>query len=268
MTTLTAALGDGAVITRRNVIKIKRVPDLLIIGMLSPIMFVLLFAYVFGSAVVLPGGGDYREFLMAGIFTQTVVLSTTITGVGLAEDMQKGIIDRFRTLPISRSAVLVGRTTSDLVNNLLVVATMSLAGLVVGWRVNTSVGEALLGFALLLAFAYAVSWIMAVVGLAVRSPEVVNNASFVVVFALTFVANTFVPSEGLPGPLRVFAQWNPVSAVTEAVRQLFGNNPPGYVAPDVWPLQNPIAASLGWIVVILLVFVPLSVQQYQKATSR
>lgn len=268
MTTLTAALGDGAAITWRNVIKIKRVPDLLIAGMLSPIMFVLLFAFVFGSAVALPGGGDYRQFLMAGIFTQTVVLGTAITGIGLAEDMQKGIIDRFRTLPISPSAVLVGRTTSDLVNNVLVIATMVVAGLAIGWRVNSSIGEALLGFALLLAFAYAVSWIMAVVGLVVRSPEVVNNASFMVIFPLTFIANTFVPSEGFLAPLRVFAEWNPVSTVTEAARQLFGNNPPGYTPPDVWPLQNPVAASLAWIVVILVVFVPLAVRQYQKATSR
>jgi ABC-2 type transport system permease protein len=267
MTALLMSLGDGAVVAKRNLIKIKRVPDLLVFSTLSPIMFVLLFAYVFGSAIEVPGV-SYREFLMAGIFTQTVIFGATITGSGLAQDIQRGIIDRFRSLPMSRSAVLVGRTTSDLVNNVIVIVVMSITGLLVGWRIHSSVLEALAGFGLLLLFAYALSWPMAVVGLSVRSPEVFNNASFMVVFPLTFIANTFVDASRLPGPLRVFAEWNPISAVTQAARELFGNTNPAVPAPDAWPLQHPVITSLVWVVVLLAVFVPLAIHRYKKAVSR
>ena len=267
MSTVLEALGDGAVVAKRNLIKIKRVPDLLVFSTMSPIMFVLLFAYVFGSGIAVPGV-SYKEFLMAGIFAQTVIFGATITGSGLAEDMQKGIIDRFRSLPMSRSAVLVGRTTSDLVNNVIVLVVMSLTGLLVGWRIHSSFWEALAGFGLLLLFAYALSWGMAIIGLAIRSPEVFNQASFMVIFPLTFVANTFVPTNNMPGPLKVVAEWNPVSSLTQAVRELFGNIPPGIAAPQAWPLRHPLAVSLGWIVVMLLIFVPLAVNRYKKAVSR
>lgn len=259
---------DSAVVAKRNLIKIKRVPDLLVFTLLSPIMFILLFAYVFGSAIDVPGGGNYREFLVAGIFAQTVIFGSTITGAGLAEDMQKGIIDRFRSLPMSRVAVLVGRTGSDIVNNVLSIIVMSLTGLLVGWRIRTSVGEALGAFLLLLLFAYAISWVFALVGLLVPSPEVVNNASFMVIFPLTFIANTFVPSEGLPTVLRVVAEWNPVSSVTQAIRELFGNLGPGATVPDVWSLQHPVLYTLLWVVLILVVFVPLSTRQYERDASR
>lgn len=267
MTGFAQALADGSVVAKRNLIKIKRVPDLLVFSTLSPIMFVLLFAYVFGGSIDIPGL-DYREFLMAGIFAQTVVFGATITGSGLAEDIQKGVIDRFRSLPMARSAVLIGRTTSDLVNNVLVIVVMSVTGLIVGWRIHSSFFEALAGFALLLLFAYALSWGMAIVGLMVRSPEVFNNASFVVIFPLTFVANTFVSQENLPAPLRVVAEWNPVSAVTAAARGLFGNTNPLSPASQAWPLQHPVLMTLIWVAVFLLVFVPLAVRQYRKAVAR
>ena len=226
-------IADAYVVAKRNLIKIKRVPDLLVFTTLSPIMFVLLFAYVFGGAIAVPGGADpdaYREFLMAGIFAQTVIFGATITGAGLAEDVKKGIIDRFRSLPMAPSAVLTGRTISDVVNNVLVLVVMSLTGLLVGWGIHSSPAEAALGFVLLLIFAYAVSWIMAWLGMLVPSVEVFNNATFIVIFPLTFVANTFVPLETLPAPLQTFAEWNPVSAVTQASRELFGNIPDG--VPD------------------------------------
>ncbi|MGH8937793.1 MAG: ABC transporter permease [Actinomycetes bacterium] len=267
MSALAQSLGDGAVVAKRNLIKIKRVPDLLVFTTLSPIMFVLLFAYVFGSAIEVPGV-SYREFLMAGIFVQTVVFGSTITGAGLADDMQKGIIDRFRSLPISRSAVLVGRTSSDLANNVIVILVMSVTGLIVGWRIRSSVLEAVAAFGLLLLFAYAISWMMALVGLSVASPEIVNNASFMLIFPLTFIANTFVPTDNLPGPLKFFAEWNPVSSVTLATRELWGNTAPQLVTPDVWSLQHPVAYSFLWIALILAVFVPLSVRKYRSATSR
>jgi ABC transporter DrrB family efflux protein len=267
MSTITQSLGDGVVVAKRNLIKVKRVPDLLVFSTLSPIMFVLLFAYVFGSAVPIDGL-NYREFLMAGIFAQTVVFGSTITGASLAEDLQKGIIDRFRSLPMSRSAVLVGRTAADLANNVIVLVVMSLTGLVVGWRINSSVPEALAGYALLLLFAYAMSWIMAVVGLLVRTPEVVNNASFIVIFPLTFIANTFVPIDNFPTVLKTFAEWNPISAIVQAARELFGNVAPNVPTSDAWPLQNPVLYVLIWVVVILAIFVPLSIAQFARAATR
>jgi ABC transporter DrrB family efflux protein len=267
MASLRLALADGAVIAKRNLIKVKRVPDVLVFTTLSPIMFVLLFAYVFGNSIDVPGV-NYREFLIAGIFAQTVVFGATFTGAGLAEDIQKGIIDRFRSLPMAPSAVLVGRTTSDVLYNVISIAIMSITGLLVGWRIRGSVLEALAGFLLLLVFAYAFSWVMAWVGLLVPSPEVVNNASFMIIFPLTFIANTFVPSESLPTVLRTFAEWNPISAVTQAARDLFGNTNPADPPPDVWPLRNPEVYTLLWVAIILAVFVPLANRQYRKATSR
>jgi ABC-2 type transport system permease protein len=267
MTQVLDAFADGAIVAKRNLIKIKRVPDLLVFTTLSPIMFVLLFAYVFGSSINVPGV-NYREFLIAGIFAQTVIFGATFTGAGLAEDMQKGIIDRFRSLPMSRSAVLIGRTASDIVYNVLTIVVMSSTGLLVGWRIRTSPLEALAGFLLLLLFAYAFSWVMAYVGLLVPAPEVVNNAAFMVIFPLTFIANAFVPSENLPSVLRTIAEWNPVSAVTQAARELFGNTNPAVPPPDVWSLQNPVLYTLLWVVVILAVFVPLAVRQYKRAASR
>ena len=198
MSTFTDAVADSAVITKRNLIKVKRVPDLLVFTTISPIMFVLLFAYVFGGAINVPGVG-YKQFLIAGIFTQTVVFGSTFTGYSLAEDLQKGIIDRFRSLPMAPSAVLFGRTLSDVCVNIISLCVMGLTGLIVGWRINSDLFSALRGFLLLLLFAYAISWVMAWVGLLVRTPEIVNNAAFIIIFPLTFIANTFVPSNTLPG---------------------------------------------------------------------
>jgi ABC transporter DrrB family efflux protein len=257
---IAATINDIIVVARRNVIKITRVPEVLLI---SPIMFVLLFAYVFGNSIQVEGT-SYREFLIAGIFAQTVAFGATFTGAGIAEDMQKGIIDRFRSLPMSRAAVLAGRTLSDVIYNVLSLLIMSLTGLLVGWRIRGSFLEAIAGFLLLLVFAYALSWVMAYVALHVPSVEVINNASFIVIFPLTFIANTFVPSDDLPGPLRAFAEWNPVSAVTQASRELFGNIPPGTPPPESWPLANPVLYTLIWAVVIVAVFAPLSVRRYAR----
>ena len=262
MSAMFNAVSDAATIAKRNVIKIKRVPEVLVFVLLSPIMFVLLFAYVFGDSIAIPGG-SYREFLIAGIFAQTVVFGSIFTGAGLAEDIQKGIMNRFRSLPMSRSALLVGRTMSDVVYNVASLAIMALTGLVVGWRIDTGVLPAVGGFALLLLFAYAFSWVMAFVGLIVPSVEVINNASFMVTMPLTFVANTFVPAENLPPVLRTFALWNPVSAVTQATRELFGNIPPGTPDPVAWPLQNPVLYTLIWAAVIIAVFAPLAVHRYR-----
>jgi ABC transporter DrrB family efflux protein len=266
MTTLALAFADAGVVAKRNLIKIKRVPEVLIWTTMSPIMFVLLFAYVFGGSIEIPGV-NYKEFLIAGVFAQTVIFGSTFTGAGLAEDMTKGIIDRFRSLPMARSAVLAGRTASDIVYNSTSIFVMSIAGLIVGWRVRTSVIEAIGGFLLLLLFAYAVSWIMAFVGLKVSSLEVFQNASFMFIMPATFIANTFVRAETLPPGLETFAEWNPVSAVAQGVRELFGNAPAG-PPPDAWSLQNPVLYTLIWVGIILAVFIPLSVRQYKKAATR
>ena len=266
MRQLALAIGDGTIVAKRNLIKIKRVPEILIWTLMSPIMFVVLFAYVFGSNIEIPGI-SYREYLMAGIFAQTVIFGSTFTGAGLAEDMTKGIIDRFRSLPMSRSAVLIGRTGSDILYNSASITVMSLTGLVVGWRIRTGLIDAISGYLLLLLFAYAASWIMAYVGLRVSSVEVVNNASFMFIMPITFIANTFVRADLLPGPLKTFAEWNPVSSVAQAVREAFGNA--GEVpVPDSWALQHPYVYTLIWIAIILAVFIPLSRRQFKKAALR
>ncbi|MGH9201794.1 MAG: ABC transporter permease [Vicinamibacterales bacterium] len=267
MSTLAYAIADGAMIAKRNLIRTKRLPDVLVWTTMSPIMFVLLFAYVFGGSIHIPGT-NYREFLIAGIFAQNIIFGASFTGVGLADDMTKGVIDRFRSLPMARSAVLVGRTASDVVNNSIAITVMAIAGLIVGWRIHTSFVQALGGFLLLLLFAYAISWIMAFVGLKVRSVEVVNNASFMFIFPMTFIANTFVPSQNLPGVLRAVAEWNPVSSVAQAAREAFGNAVPYISSSDAWSLNHPIAYVLIWVAAILAVFVPLSVRQYSRATGR
>lgn len=258
---------DGAVVAKRNLIKIKRVPDILVFTTMSPIMFILLFAYVFGSAIPIPGV-SYKEFLIPGIFAQTVVFGATFTGAGMADDIQKGIIDRFRSLPMSRSAVLVGRTTSDVGYNVVTLFVMSVTGLIIGWRIRTDALHAIGGYLLLLAFAYAISWMMALIGLIVPSPEVVNNASFMVIFPLTFIANTFVPTQHFPTVLKVIANWNPVSTVTQAAREMFGNTSAALPPSSDWSMQHPAPYTLVWCVALVAVFAPLSVRRYKKAAAR
>ncbi|GAA0996606.1 ABC transporter permease [Subtercola frigoramans] len=258
---------DGWITTRRNLIKIKRVPDILVFTLLQPIMFVLLFSYVYSGVISIPGS-SYTEFIMAGIFAQTVVFGSTYSGSAMAQDLKDGIIDRFRTLPMSPAAVLVGRTNGDLIINSISMVVMMTTGFIVGWRVRSSFFEAVAAVGLLLLFAYALSWLMAFIGMSVRSPEIINNVSFLILFPLTFISNAFVPSNTLPTPLRIFAEYNPVSALVQAARQLFGNVPPGTPVADVWTQQNPILAVLIGITVMLLVFVPLSIRKFASITTR
>lgn len=263
MSPVVHALSDGMTVARRNVIKIRRVPTILVAALVQPLMMIVIFGYVFGGAIDIPGD-SYREFLIGGVFAVTLTFGSAFTAVGLADDMQKGVMDRFRSLPMSRSAVVVGRTASDLVLTTISLAVMGIAGLAVGWSVSNGIEGALAGFGLLLLYAYALSWVMAYVGQLVRSVETVNNASLVVLFPLTFAANTLVPSETMPRWLRTIAEWNPVSAVTQAARELFGNIPAGTPEPSAWSLQNPIAYTLACVAVILAVFVPLAVRRFDK----
>lgn len=260
-------LSDGWVTTKRNLLKIKRVPDILVFTLIQPIMFVLLFTYVYGGVIDIPGS-SYEEFLMAGIFAQTVVFGSTYSGSAMAQDLKDGIIDRFRTLPMNPAAVLVGRTNGDMFINASSMVVMMLTGFLVGWRIRSSVLEAIFAVVLLLLFAYSFSWVMAFIGMSVRSPEIINNVSFLVLFPLTFISNAFVPSNTLPTPLRVFAEWNPVSALVQAARDLFGNTPPGVPVGDAWTAQNPIATVLIGMAVMLAIFVPLSIRKFQLISSR
>lgn len=260
-------LNDGWITTRRNLIKIKRVPDILVFTTLQPIMFVLLFTYVYAGVINIPGS-TYTEFIMAGIFAQTVVFGSTYSGSAMANDLKDGIIDRFRTLPMSPSAVLVGRTNGDLLINTISMAVMMVTGFIVGWRIRSSLLEGIAAVALLLLFAYALSWVMAYLGMSVRSPEVINNASFLILFPLTFISNAFVPSDTLPAPLRVIAEFNPVSALVLGARQLFGNVPEGTPEPSAWTLQNPILTVLIGAAIMLIIFVPLSITKFKQISTR
>jgi ABC transporter DrrB family efflux protein len=267
MTATEGALHDGWIVARRNLIKIKRIPELLVFTAIQPIMFVLLFAYVFGGAIKVPGV-NYKDYLMPGIFVQTVAFGSSLTAVGLADDLQKGIVDRFRSLPMSRGAVLVGRTTSDLLNNVFTVIIMSATGLIVGWRIHLGPAKGVAGFALLFLFAYSMSWIAAVIGLSVKSVEVAQSAGFIWLFPLTFLSNAFVSTSTLPAVLQPVADWNPISSVVLALRELWGNAPSGLAAGKGFPAQHPIFLAIGWCALILLVFVPLSISRYRRAASR
>ena len=261
------AATDGWTVARRNLFKMARNPEMVIWSTVSPIMFIVLFVYVFGSNIRTPGI-SYENFVMAGIFAQTVIFGSANTGVGLADDIQKGIIDRFRSLPMARSAVLVGRTTSDLVNNLAVMTVMIVVGLLVGWRTDASFLSVAAGIVLLLMFSYTFSWISAAIGLSVKSVEVANSAGFIWMFPMTFISNIFIDITLLPTVFRVIAEWNPMSALVAATRELFGNTSDQLPTSSAWPMENPIVASLLWMVVILGIFVPLSIRQYKRAASR
>jgi ABC-2 type transport system permease protein len=208
------------------------------------------------------------DFIMAGIFAQTIVFGSTYSGSAMAQDLKDGIIDRFRTLPMSGSAVLIGRTNGDALINALSMAVMMVTGFVVGWRIHSSFLEAVFAVFLLLMFGYAFSWVMAFIGMSVRSPEVINNVSFLILFPLTFISNAFVPSETLPPPLKVFAEYNPVSALVLSARELFGNVPAGAPTPDVWTQQYPELTVLIGIAVMLVIFVPLATRKFAQVSSR
>jgi ABC transporter DrrB family efflux protein len=246
----------------RNLKRIPRIPELAIFAVLQSIMFVLLFAFVFGGAIPLPGGGSYREFLMPGIFAQTIVFAAGTTAIGIADDIGKGIIDRFRSLPMARSAVLSGRSLSDVVYNGGILIVLMVSGLAVGWTVHTGIGPLVAGIVLLLLFAFAMSWVGIYLGLSVPTVEVAQQAVFTALFPITFVSNVFVPPQTLPSWLQFVAEWNPTSTLTGALRELWGN--PNPFAGDSFPSQNPVLVTLVWVVVIIAIFGPLGVRKYRS----
>ncbi|MER7048815.1 MULTISPECIES: ABC transporter permease [Streptomyces] len=264
------SVADSLVMARRNLIRMTRIPEMIIFGLIQPIMFVVLFTYVFGGSIQVGGSTSaqaYREFLMAGIFAQTVTFATAGAGAGIADDMHRGLIDRFRSLPMSRGAVLTGRTLADLVQTALTLVVLAAVALLVGWRTHEHLGKVLLGFVLLLLLGYAFSWIGALIGLSVRTPEAATSGGLIWLFPLTFISNAFVDANQMPTVLRHIAEWNPFSATVQACRELFGNLPPGFQASDAWPMQNPVLASVLWSVLILVIFRTLAVRKYRSASG-
>jgi ABC-2 type transport system permease protein len=257
-------LRDGLIIAWRYLKRVPRIPELAIFAIIQSIMFVVLFAFVFGGAIPIPGGGSYREFLMPGIFAQTIVFASGTTAIGMADDMSKGIIDRFRSLPMARSAVLTGRTFSDVIYNSGILVVLMVTGWLVGWTVNTGVGELIAGFALLALFAYAMAWVGIWLGLSVPNAEVAQQVVFTALFPIVFVSSVFVPPQTLPDFLRPIAEWSPVSTLSSSLRSLWGN--PNPFAGTGLPAEQPILVTLLWIVVILAVFVPLGVRKYRSVS--
>lgn len=261
---LAHAVADALAITQRYLIAYIRLPQLLVFSTVQPIMFVLLFRYVFGGAIPIPGI-PYVDYLMPGIFVQTVVFGATGTGIGLAEDAGKGLIERFRSLPMARSAVLIGRTWADLVRNILVVLLMTVVGFLVGWRIHGSIGGFLLALVLIIVFGYSMSWLTALVGLKATNSEAAQAAIFPVLFPLTFASSAFVPVETMPGWLQTFATYNPVSVVVNAARSLTLGDLGTGLYPD--GSGRYVLGSIVWSIVIVAVFAPLAVKAYRAKSG-
>jgi ABC transporter DrrB family efflux protein len=256
-------VSDVAVLAKRSLARIAREPETLMDVTIQPILFVLLFAYVFGGAIPLPGGGNYHEYLIGGMLAMGLAATAPGTAVALVGDMSTGLIDRFRSLPTSRAAVLAGRTVSDLVTQVIGTAVVAGVGLAIGWRIHSSVGDAVTAFGLALLFGYAFTWLGAFLGMVLRSPEAAQQMGFVLFMPLLFVSNAFVPTQSMPGWLQPVAEWNPMSALAAASRHLFGNPNPA-ASVQSWPMQHPELAVLGWSAALLLVFAPLAVHLYRR----
>jgi ABC-2 type transport system permease protein/oleandomycin transport system permease protein len=254
---LRGAVSDTLVLSKRNFMRIIRAPDLLLAFTVQPIMFVLLFAYVFGGAIPTPGH-SYIDFLIPGILVQTMSFGGFVTAMGIAEDLRKGLIDRFRSLPMARSAVLAGRTLSDIATNAISIAVMLIVGVIIGFGFSTPFLQVVLGILILLLFGYAFSWVFAFIGLTSSSPEAAQSLGFILIFPLTFISSAFVPPETMPAALQWFAEWNPISITVNAVRALFIGDPAG----------NTVWGAVAWSLGIAAVFAVLAVTKYKRAVVR
>ena len=255
---MTRLVPETLVMAERNLVRLPRAPDLLLGFTVQPVMFVLLFVYVFGGAIETPGYDDYADFLIPGIIVQNIAFGGFVTALGLAEDMTKGLIDRFRSLPTARASVLAGRTVADVVTNTLSILVLLVTGLIIGFGFDAGLLEILAGVGLLLLFGFAFSWIFALIGLSVSSPEAANGIGFTLIFPITFISSAFVPVESMPAGLQEVAAANPVSTVVDALRSLWLGTPAG---DDIW-------LSVVWCVVLVAVFAPLAVAKYRKTAAR
>jgi ABC transporter DrrB family efflux protein len=260
---LTWAVRDTVVLTRRSLARIVREPETLMNVTVQPLIFVLLFSYVFGSAIPLPGGGSYHEYLIGGMLGMGLAGTAPGTAVGLVSDMSTGLIDRFRSLPMSRAAVLAGRTIADLLTQVIGVIVVMGVGLAIGWRIHAGSGDALAALGLALLLGYAFTWAGACLGMTLRSTEAAQQLGFILFLPLTFISNAFVPTQGMPGWLQVVADWNPLSALAAACRHLFGNPNPS-AAVHAWPMQHPELTVVAWAAALIAVFAPLSVRLYRR----
>ena len=258
MSSMSRLVPDTLTLAERNLVRLPRSPDLLIGFTIQPIMFVLLFAYVFGGAIETPGFGDYIDFLIPGIIAQNIAFGGFVTALGLAEDMNKGLIDRFRSLPTARASVLAGRTLADVVTNSIAIAILLITGLIIGFGFDANVLEILAGILLLLLFGFACSWIFALIGLSVSSPEAANGIGFTLIFPITFISSAFVPVESMPDGLQQVAEANPFSTLVDAMRALWLDA----------PANSDIYMAVVWSFVIIAIFAPLSVAKYRKSTAR
>jgi ABC-2 type transport system permease protein/oleandomycin transport system permease protein len=254
---MSRVVSDTLILAERNLVRLPRAPDLLLAFTVQPVMFVLLFVYVFGGAINTPGY-SYEDFLLPGIIVQNVAFGGFVTALGLNEDLNKGLIDRFRSLPMSRAAVLAGRTLADVVTNALSILVLLVTGLIIGFSFDANLLEIVAGFALLLLFGYAFSWVFALLGLLVSSPEAANSVGFIAVFPLTFISSAFVPVESMPSVLRWFAEINPFTVTVDAMRALWVGAPAG---DAVW-------GAVVWSLVITAIFAPLAVQRYRRTASK
>ena len=262
-----SAFKDTMIITQRQLRLLTRVPEVLIFSTIQPVMFVLLFRYVFGGSISTDQPGGYVQLLMPGIFVQTVAFTLAGTASGLAEDMKKGLIDRFRSLPISQLALIMGRTLGDSLLNIVVLAVMGIAGYLVGWRPTSGLLSVVIGFVFLLLFGYALSWVGIFVGLSASDARVVQNVSFIITFPLTFLSNAFAPTTGMPRALQYFAEWNPVSTMVAGCRDLFGLENQFGATAGSFPSENPLLTSFLYMIIIMAIFIPLSVRKYKRASD-
>ena len=256
---------DSKIVAWRNLLQFYRNIEAIFFDAIQPIIFILLFAFVFGGAIDV-GDASYRSFLIPGIFVQTIAFAGASASVGLNDDMAKGLIDRFRSLPMNAAAVLFGRTSSDLFRGVITLVIMSITGLAIGWRITGGFIEAVFAYLLLLGFGFAMSWIGALIGLSVSNPQIASTAGFAWLFPLTFVSNAFVPTQTMPSWLQTIAEWNPISAIVAAERLLFGYQID--TSTGSFPMQHPVLMSVIWIAVILVIFMPLAIRKFKVATSR
>src|SRR5580692_4109885 len=256
-------VSDVWVLTKRSIERIRREPETLSEVTIQPVMFVLMFAYVFGGAIALPGGGNYHEYLIGGMLGMGLAQTAPGVAVALVTDMSTGLVDRFRSLPMSRWAVLVARSIAELLTQIISAVVVVGVGLAIGWRVHTNAPDVIAAFALALLFGYAFTWAGVCLGMTLRSPEAAQQTGFIIFLPLTFISSAFVPTQGMPGWLQPVAEWNPMSALAAACRHLFGNPNPA-ASIQAWPMQHPELAVVCWSVAMLVVFAPLAVHLYRR----